>query len=64
MERAVCSLLHTSYTRSLLLTHPLASLFFFQPCVMSSSLGGRLCGVAFDGTVNYYNGVCPAPYSA
>jgi hypothetical protein len=27
-----------------------------KPCVMSSSLGGRLCGVAFDGSVNYYNG--------
>ena len=27
-----------------------------KPCKMSSSLGGRLCGVAFDGNVNYYNG--------
>lgn len=27
-----------------------------KPCSMSSSLGGRLCGVAFDGNVNYYNG--------
>ena len=32
-----------------------------KPCSMSSSLGGRLCGVAFDGSINYVNGEGPPP---